>query len=262
MIHLKSRDDIERIFEAGQIVAEVHDELARRIEPGVSTAELDAFAEDLIRRRKAEPAFKGYRGFPATLCTSVNEVVVHGIPNRRQKLREGDIIGIDLGVLLNGWYGDAARTHQVGRVSETAETLNRETRASLCKAIEILVEGNHLGDIGHAVQSHVGAFGFSVVRQFVGHGVGRALHEDPQVPNYGSPGSGIRLKEGMVLAIEPMINEGTEEVEVLKDGWTVVTADCKLSAHWENTIAMTADGPRILTATDGRLSYERIGHEG
>ena len=247
MVQIKSPDEIERIFEAGRIVAEVLDELGRMIEPGVTTAELDRAAESLILRRKAKPAFKGYRGYPATICASINAEVVHGIPSPRRRLKDGDLVGIDLGALLGGWYGDAARSYLVGRRAGTAERLSRATREALERAVAVMVPGNRLGDIGNAVQSRVEPEGFSVVRQFVGHGIGRELHEDPQVPNYGRPGRGLRLQEGMVLAVEPMINEGVCDVEVLDDGWTVVTADGKLSAHWEHTVAITASGPRILT---------------
>lgn len=247
MIHLKNPDEIQRIFEAGQIVANVHDELGKLMEAGITTAELDAEAENLIRKAGAIPAFKGYRGYPATLCVSINEEIIHGIPSRKRVLKKGDLVGIDLGAVLKGWFGDAARTHEVGRVSETAALLNRVTRESLARAIAASVVGNRLGDIGWAVQGYVESFGFSPVRQFVGHGVGRALHEDPQVPNYGVAGQGLRLKAGMVIAIEPMINEGTHETVVLDDDWTTITADGKLSSHWEHTIAITEDGPRILT---------------
>ncbi|RJO73238.1 MAG: type I methionyl aminopeptidase [Myxococcales bacterium] len=247
MIHLKSSDEIERLFEAGQIVRVVHDALEKLIAPGISTAELDAEAEAIIRRHGGIPAFKGYRGYPATICASINEEVVHGIPSPKRKLKEGDLLGIDLGVILNGWIGDAARSHVVGLGSEEAERLNRATRESLDRAIAAMTTSGRLGDIGHAIQSHVEAQGFSVVRQFVGHGVGRNLHEDPQVPNYGRRGTGMRLQEGLVLAIEPMINAGAFEVEVLEDGWTAVTVDGRLSAHWEHSIAITADGPRVLT---------------
>ncbi len=247
MIHLKSSDEIERLFEAGQLTAAVHERVAALIEPGVSTWELDQEAESFIRSRGAIPAFKGYRGYPGTLCASINEEVVHGIPSKKRVLKEGDLIGIDLGVIIDGWFGDAARSHTVGTVSETTATLNRVTRESLYKAIDTMVPGNRLGDLGHAVQSHVEAHGFSVVRDFVGHGIGRSLHEDPQIPNYGKAGRGKRFEEGMVLAIEPMINEGTYDVIVLEDGWTAITADRKMSAHWEHTIAITKDGPRILT---------------
>ena len=244
---LKTPDQIKRIRDAGRIVGEVHEALEKMIEPGISTKELDAFAESMIRKRGGTPTFKGYRGFPATLCTSRNEVIVHGIPSSTDRLEEGDIIGIDLGVTLKGWIGDAARTWKVGKVSSRADQLVESTRRSLTLAIEQSLPGNRLGDIGNAIQTHVEAFGFSVVRDFVGHGVGRHLHEDPQVRHFGIAGQGRRLKEGMVIAIEPMINEGVYDVEVLEDEWTAVTADRKLSAHWENTIAITADGPKILT---------------
>lgn len=247
MIHLKSKDEIERLFEVNQIVAEAHREIEKLVEPGISTFELDKTAEDLIRRRGAKPNFKGYHGYPATICASINEEVVHGIPRRDRLLRKGDIIGIDMGAVLNGYHGDSARSHEVGLCSRIARKLNRVTRESLYKAIDVMFVGNRLGDIGHAVQSHVEMHGFSVVRDFVGHGVGRQLHEEPQVPNYGRARSGLRLKEGMVLAIEPMINEGGHEIEILDDEWTAVTCDGKLSAHWEHSIAITADGPRILS---------------
>ncbi len=247
MIHLKSPDEIERVFEAGQIVAGVHEALGKMVEPGVTTAELDAFAEDYIRKHKATPSFKGYNGYPASVCISINEEIVHGIPSPKRKIKDGDLVSLDVGATLNGWIGDAARSHVAGSASETAKRLNEATKESLARAIAVMLPGNRLGDIGHAVQSYVEPFGFSVVRQFVGHGVGRKLHEDPQVPNYGLPGTGIRLKEGMVLAVEPMINEGVYDLRILDDGWTAVTADGKLSAHWEHSIAITKDGPRILT---------------
>lgn len=247
MIHLKSKDEIELLFEVNQIVAEAHREIEKLVKPGISTFELDKAAEDLIRRRGAKPNFKGYHGYPATICASINEEVVHGIPRRDRLLKEGDIIGIDMGAVMNGYHGDSARSHEVGLCSRIARTLNRVTRESLYKAIDVMFVGNRLGDIGHAVQSHVEMQGFSVVRDFVGHGVGRQLHEEPQVPNYGRARSGLRLKEGMVLAIEPMINEGGHEIEVLDDEWTAVTCDGKLSAHWEHSIAITTDGPRILS---------------
>lgn len=250
MIHLKSRDEIELLFEAGQIVARAHEAIERILEPGVSTKELDAAAEKVIRSHKAKPAFLGYHGYPATLCASINEEVVHGIPSSKRILEEDDLVGCDLGAELNGWIGDAARTHIVGKGSKVAEKLNRVTRECLYKALDVMVPGNRLGDIGHAVQTHAEKNGFSVVRDFVGHAVGRQLHEEPQVPNYGQKNKGIRLQEGMVLAIEPMINEGVFEVIMLDDGWTVITADNKLSAHWEHTIAITSEGPRILTGSE------------
>jgi len=249
MIHLKSRDEIELLFEAGQIVAAAHEAIENILEPGISTKELDAAAEKVIRARKAKPAFLGYHGYPATLCASINEEVVHGIPSPKRIVKDGDLIGCDLGAILNGWIGDAARTHIAGKASKNAERLSRITKECLYKAIDVMVPGNRLGDIGYAVQTHAEKNGFSVVREYVGHAVGRELHEDPQVPNYGRKNKGIRLQEGMVLAVEPMINEGVHDVKVLDDGWTVITADKKLSAHWEHTIAITADGPRILTGS-------------
>jgi len=247
MIHLKSPDEIERLFEAGQLVKQVHDELEKLVAPGISTAELDAFAEALILKNKAQPAFKGYHGYPATLCVSINHEVVHGIPSPKRKIKDGDLVSIDLGVIIGGWFGDAARTHLAGNASADMKKLSDATRDSLMKAVTVMLPGNRLGDIGHAVQSTVEPLGYSVVRDFVGHGIGRAMHEDPQIPNYGQPGTGIRLKEGMVLAVEPMVNAGTWEVKVLRDGWTVVTRDQKPSAHWEHTVAITKDGPRVLT---------------
>jgi len=247
MVHIKSHDEIERIFEASIIVAEAHDVVQRMIEPGISTEELDAAAESHIRKRGATPNFKGYQGFPATICASINDQVVHGIPSKKSILKEGDIIGVDMGALFNGWHGDSARTHEVGKCSKLAIKLSKITRDSLYKAIDVMIPGKRLGDIGYAVQSYVESHGFSSVRQFVGHGIGQALHEDPQVPNYGKAGTGLRLQEGMVLAIEPMINAGHYDVKVLDDGWTVLTADGSLSAHWEHVIAITSNGPRILT---------------
>ena len=216
------------------------------VAPGVTTADLDAAAERLVRAAGAEPAFKGYRGYPCTLCASVNEQVVHGIPSARA-LVEGDIISLDMGVKLNGFYGDSAVTVPVGRVSDEAATLLRVTRESLAKGIEQVRLGGRISDIGHAIQEHVEAHGFSVVREFVGHGIGAALHEDPQIANYGEPGRGPRLAEGMVLAIEPMVNVGRPAVKVLADGWTAVTKDGSLSAHFEHTVAVTKSGPLVLT---------------
>lgn len=215
--------------------------------PGVTTGEIDRFAESRIKELGAKPAFKGYHGFPGCVCISVNEEVVHGIPSTRRPLKEGDIVGIDFGVIYDGWYGDSARTVPIGRISSEAQKLIDVTRDSLQKGIDQCREGNRVFDIGHAVQKHVEAFGYSVVREFVGHGIGRALHEEPQVPNYGPKGKGMPLKVGMVLAIEPMINAGGHEVKVLSDGWTAVTADRSLSAHFEHTVAITQRGPEILT---------------
>lgn len=247
MIYYRTPSEIDQIFEAGQIVKDVLDAMAKMVEAGISTFELDKSAESLILTRGAKPVFKGYHGYPASLCVSINKEIVHGIPSKRRKLKEGDLVSIDVGALFNGWVGDSARTFEVGRVSEVAAKLNRVTRESLHQGIAQAVAGNRLGDIGHAVQAHAEANGFAVVREFVGHGVGRVMHEDPQVPNYGRPGTGLMLKPGMVIAIEPMVNEGTEELYVRDDGWTAITADGKLSAHWEHTIAVTDGAPRVLT---------------
>jgi methionyl aminopeptidase len=235
---------------AGRLVGEVLTELTARVAPGVTTAALDEIAEELIRRAGAIPAFKGYHGYPATICASINEEVIHGIPSGRRILNEGDVISIDVGASLDGYYGDSAVTLPVGAVSEQAATLLRVTEESLYKAIERVRVGARISDLGHAVQRHVEAYGFSVVREFVGHGIGQRMHEEPQVPNYGEPGRGPRLTEGMVLAIEPMVNAGKPAVKVLADGWTAVTRDGGLSAHFEHTVAVTADGPWILTARE------------
>lgn len=249
MIALKSVDEIEAIARAGRILGALHRELAAHVQVGRTTAELDEIAESFIRSHDgAEPAFKGLYGFPATLCTSINEEVVHGIPTRSRQLREGDIIAIDAGVKLDGWYADAARTHGVGRISEEAARLLAVTRAALDAGIERATVGSRLGDVGHAVQQVAEAAGFAVVRDLVGHGIGREPHEEPQVPNYGRPGRGVRLQEGMVFALEPMVNVGGVAVRTLPDRWTVVTSDGTLSAHFEETLAVTASGPRVLTA--------------
>jgi methionyl aminopeptidase len=250
VIVCRSIAELERMREAGRLVGEVLTELAAAVVPGVSTADLDAMAEKRILSAGATPAFKGYHGYPATICASVNEEVIHGIPSGRRVLSEGDIISIDVGVALNGYYGDSAITLPVATVSEEAATLLRVTEESLYKAIERVRPGGRVSDIGHAVQKHVEAYGFSVVREFVGHGIGQRMHEEPQVPNYGEPGRGPRLAEGMVLAIEPMVNAGKPAVKVLGDGWTAVTRDKSLSAHFEHTVAVTADGPWILTARE------------
>jgi methionyl aminopeptidase len=246
VIVCKSPAEIERMRAANALVAEVLAELARIVAPGVTTLDLDAAAETLVRAGGAEPAFKGYRGYPCTLCASVNEQVVHGIPSKRA-LVEGDIISLDMGVKLNGFYGDSAVTVPVGRVSAQAETLLRVTRESLEKGIAQVRLGGRISDIGHAIQLHVEAHGLSVVREFVGHGIGSSLHEEPQIANYGEPGRGPRLAEGMTLAIEPMVNVGRPAVKVLSDGWTAVTKDGSLSAHFEHTVAVTKDGPLVLT---------------
>lgn len=246
-VELKSPEEISRMREAGRIVCEILDELERTVAPGVSTWDLDALAEKLIRAKGAKPAFKGYHGFPSCLCASVNHEVVHGIPSRKRKLAEGDLMKLDFGVVYQGFFGDSARTVPVGKVSAQARALVEATREALAQAVAAMVPGNRLGDIGHAIQSYVEPRGFSVVRDFVGHGIGRALHEPPQVPNYGSPGTGMRLRPGMVLAVEPMINAGAPQVEVLEDDWTAVTRDGRLSAHFEHTILVTEQGPEILT---------------
>ena len=246
MIVCKSPAELERMRAANALVADVLAELAGMVAPGVTTKDLDAAAEKLVRDGGAEPAFKGYRGYPCTLCASVNEQVVHGIPSNRA-LGEGDIISLDMGVKLNGFYGDSAVTVPVGRVSDEAATLLRITRESLEKGIAQVRLGGRISDIGHAIQQHVEAHGFSVVREFVGHGIGAALHEEPQIANYGEPGRGPRLAEGMTLAIEPMVNVGRPAVKVLADGWTAVTKDGSLSAHFEHTVAVTKTGPLVLT---------------
>jgi methionyl aminopeptidase len=247
MILVKSSTEIEYMRESGRIVAEVHAILKDKIKPGVTTKELDEIAERIILEHGAQPAFKGYGGFPATICASVNEEVVHGIPGDRV-LREGDIISIDVGALKNGYYGDSAKTYPVGEISTKAEKLIRVTRESFYEGLKFCKVGYRLSDVSHAIQTHVEKEGFSVVRDYVGHGIGASLHEDPQIPNYGPPGKGPRLSAGMVLAIEPMINAGRFTVRVLGDNWTVVTADGSLSAHYEHTIVITEDDPLILTA--------------
>ena len=244
--------------EAGRLVGEVLTELTARVAPGVTTAALDEIAEEMIRDAGAIPAFKGYHGYPATICASINEEVIHGIPSGRRILNEGDVVSIDVGASLDGYYGDSAVTLPVGAVSEQAATLLRVTEESLYKAIERVRVGGRISDIGHAVQHHVEAYGFSVVREFVGHGIGQRMHEEPQVPNYGEPGRGPRLTEGMVLAIEPMVNAGKPAVKVLADGWTAVTRDGGLSAHFEHTVAVTADGPWILTAREVPVGARRL----
>jgi methionyl aminopeptidase len=250
VIVCRSSEELKRMREAGRLVGEVLTELASHVAPGVTTADLDELAEERIRKAGATPAFKGYHGYPATICASINDEVIHGIPSGRRLLNEGDVISIDVGASLDGYFGDSAITLAVGQVSEQAATLLRVTDESLYKAIDAVKLGGRVSDIGHAVQKHVEAYGFSIVREFVGHGIGQKMHEEPQVPNYGEPGRGPRLTEGMVLAIEPMVNAGKAAVKVLADGWTAVTRDGGLSAHFEHTVAVTADGPWILTARE------------
>ena len=246
MIIYKSREEIETMDRCNRIVAQILAAVAKETKPGISTADLDRLAERMCKDAGVRPAFKGYRGYPAVLCTSINEEVVHGIPSPRRVLREGDIIGLDFGVILEGYYGDAAVTVPVGRISSEASELLRVTRESLRQGIEAARPGARLSDISAAVQRHAEKHGFSVVREFVGHGIGTALHEDPQVPNYGAPGTGPILKEGLALAIEPMINAGLPAVRIHPDGWTASTIDGSLSAHFERSIAITENGPLIL----------------
>ncbi len=246
MIILKNDREIDYMRDAGRIVAKTHLELTQAVKPGVTTKELDIIADDFIVKSGARPAFKGYNGFPATICTSVNEEVVHGIPGLR-KLETGDIISIDIGAVINGFFGDAAVTLPVGKISAEAQRLLNITQQSLSAGISKAVIDNRLYDISSSIQTLVESNGFSVVRDYVGHGIGRNMHEDPQVPNFGKPGRGPRLQSGMTLAIEPMVNMGAYEVKTKQDNWTVVTRDSKLSAHFEHTIAITDQGPEILT---------------
>lgn len=246
MIIIKTGPELELIRKSGEVLKETFSVLEEMIEPGVTTAELDAAAEDFIRSRGGIPAFKGYQGYPATICASINEQVVHGIPGPRA-LEEGDIVGIDMGVILEEFYSDATRTYPAGEVSEEAARLIRVTSESLDHGIERVKVGNHLSDISNAIQKHAESHGYSVVRALVGHGIGRRMHEEPQIPNFGPSGKGPELKAGMVLAIEPMVNIGTHDVLTLEDKWTFVTVDGKLSCHFEDTVAVTENGPRIMT---------------
>ncbi|PKN37609.1 MAG: type I methionyl aminopeptidase [Deltaproteobacteria bacterium HGW-Deltaproteobacteria-2] len=246
MVILKLPDEIEKARTSNRIVAEVLNRLREKVKPGVRTRELDKLAAEIADKRGAKPAFKGYNGYPYALCVSVNEVVVHGMPSERI-LEEGDIVGLDFGVCYQGFFGDAAITLPLGRVTQKASRLMQVTEQSLYAGIEQAKAGNRLGDISAAVQDLVEAAGYSVVRDFVGHGIGKSLHEEPQIPNFGKKGRGIELKSGMILAIEPMVNEGNYKVEILPDGWTVVTKDGSLSAHFEHSIAITDNGPEILS---------------
>ena len=251
MILLKSPDEIERMRRSSGIVAEILAEVASRVRPGVTTSELDTLAEELTRKKGAKPAFKGYvvggRTFPASICISANDEVVHGIPSRDRVLRDGDLVGLDFGVCCDGYFGDAARTVSVGRTSREAQLLMDVTASSLAAGIEAIRPGAHIADISGAIQDVAEGAGFSLVREFVGHGIGRSLHEDPQVPNYRTGTRGVKLSEGLVLAIEPMVNAGGPEVYVKDDGWTAATRDGRLSAHFEHSVAVTANGPYILS---------------
>ena len=245
-IRLKTPRQLHFMRQAGNIVAEVLALLGEHIVPGATTAELDALAEAEIKKRGAVPSFKGYHGYPCTICASVNEQIVHGIPSD-YRLQEGDILSIDVGAIYKGWHGDAAVTHAVGQASAEAERVMGATQEALRRGIAAAVPDNHLGDIGFAIQSWVEAQGLAVIRDFVGHGIGKVMHEAPQVPNFGEAGSGVKLRPGMTIAIEPMVSVGDWRVKVLDDGWTAVTADGSLSAHYEHSIAITSEGPEILT---------------
>ena len=252
MIELKSAREIGLMRTAGHVLSDVIDHLRGFVKPGLSTLEIDEDVEGFIAARGAKPAFKGYRGFPATVCISINEEVVHGIPSAHRRIQEGDIVGLDLGCIVDGYYADCAFTLAIGDVPPKVQQLLDVTRESLDQAIQECRPGRRLSDVSHAVQVHVERHGFSVVRAFVGHGIGRALHEDPQVPNFGDPGRGPQLRPGMVLAIEPMVTMGSWEVKVLDDGWTAVTRDGSLAAHFEHTIAVTDTDPEVLTSRTGR----------
>jgi methionyl aminopeptidase len=258
MIIKKSRDEIEKMARAGALVARAHEALIDALKPGMTTLDLDRIAEDVIVGAGAVPSFKGYRGFPATLCTSKNHQIVHGIPSKDVVLDEGDIISIDCGAIVEGFHGDSATTLIVGDPESVAPEVRRllsETRNAMWRGLEQVRDGNRLGDIGAAVEAVAEPHGYGVVREYVGHGIGRALHEDPSVPNYGTAGRGLKLTRGWVVAVEPMFNLGGRETLQLDDGWTVVTADGQVSAHWEHTIAITADGPRVLTARSDEPVY-------
>jgi methionyl aminopeptidase len=245
-IEIKTAEEIEKIRQACRIVAQVLFEVERVVKPGISTAEIDIFAEGLIRKNGAEPAFKGYRGYPASTCISINEIVVHGIPDAA-RLKEGDIVGVDIGTRFRGYYGDMSRTFPVGQVSDSVERLLKATQECLTFAISTAKAGKHVGDISFAIESCAKKYGYQVVRDLYGHGIGRSLHEEPLIPNYGEAGSGPKLKAGMVMAIEPMLNLGGYEIETMSDGWSVKTKDRSLSAHFENTILITDGDAEILT---------------
>ena len=262
MIYYKSAREIALMKTGGHILAEVLERLRTAVKPGMSTLEIDEDVEAFITTRGAKPAFKGYRGFPATVCISINDEVVHGIPSARRRLREGDVVGFDLGCIVEGYYADCAATLPIGAVAPAAQKLLDVTRESLELAIEECRPDRRLSDVSHAVQRHVEAHGFGVVRAFVGHGIGRALHEEPQIPNFGEPGRGPRLRPGMVLAVEPMVTMGNWEVRVLDDGWTAVTQDGSLAAHFEHTIAVTEEGPVVLTTLNGHGGGRRRASHG
>lgn len=247
MIIIKSEQEIDIMRESGQVTKQILKDLEDLIKPGISTKEIDRFVENTIRRNKMVPTFKGYGGFPASACVSVNEEVVHGIPSRKRKLKEGDIVSVDVGATYKGYVSDAARTYGVGKIDPEAQRLMDTAKASFFEGLKFCKVGYRLSDISHAIQERVESEGFGVIQDFVGHGVGRAMHEEPQIPNYGAPGRGPRLAKGMVFAIEPMITQGTYEVETLLDDWTVVTLDRKLAAHYENTVVITDGEPELLT---------------
>lgn len=253
-IELKSPADLDRMRRAGRLAANALCAIGRAVAPGVTTKELDRLAEKLIRDGGGIPTFLGYRGFAASICASVNDEVVHGIPTVKRVLRSGDIVGIDIGATVGGFVGDTAATFAVGPISDEAQRLLKTTQESLNQGIAAMRVGNRLGDVSNAIQKTAEAHGYSVVRDFVGHGIGREMHEEPSVPNYGSAGTGVRLEPGLVLALEPMVNAGTWRVQLLKDGWTVVTEDGRLSAHFEHTVALTENGPEVLTVPDEERS--------
>lgn len=246
-VGIRTHAELKLMREAGRIVCEILDALEERVRPGVTTWELDQLAEKMIAKNHAKPAFKGYHGFPAVLCASINQEVVHGIPSKKRALEEGDLLKLDFGVSFKGWFGDSARTIAVGKVSDEAKQLIAVTREALKRAISVCLKGKQLGDIGFVVQHCAEEHGYGVVRDFSGHGIGRALHEHPTVPNVGLAGTGLKLKPGMTIAVEPMVNAGTEKIEILDDDWTAVTLDGRLSAHFEHTILITDNAPEILT---------------
>jgi len=247
MVSIKTETELEKLRQAGKIVALTHQELAKHIVPGVSTKKLNDICEKFILSQNATPSFKGLYGFPGTVCVSVNEEIIHGIPNENRILKNGDIVTVDIGACYKGYHGDSAWTYPVGEISEEAKLLLKVTEQSLYEGLKMAKDGNRIGDIGHAIQSYAESFGFSVVREFTGHGVGKSVHEDPYVPNYGEPHRGMKLSKGMVIAVEPMINAGKKEIRQMPDGWTVITKDGRLSAHYEHTVAITSGDCEIFT---------------